>query len=60
VVAAEVQISGVDLFCGAGGLSEGLREAGVTIVAGVDVDSACAYPFEANIEAPFWNGTFAR
>ena len=28
----------VDLFCGAGGLSEGFRQAGCTIVAGVDHD----------------------
>lgn len=46
-------MSAVDLFCGAGGLSQGLQEAGVNVVAGVDVDPACAYPFEANIEAPF-------
>lgn len=46
-------IVGIDLFCGAGGLSYGLRQAGVSIVAGVDVDLACRYPFEANIEAPF-------
>jgi DNA (cytosine-5)-methyltransferase 1 len=33
----------VDLFCGAGGLSEGLRQAGARIVAGADIDpDACA------------------
>jgi DNA (cytosine-5)-methyltransferase 1 len=33
----------VDLFCGAGGLSEGFRQAGYTIVAGSDFDpDACA------------------
>lgn len=46
-------IVGVDLFCGAGGLSYGLQRAGVSIVAGVDLDPACRYPFEANIEASF-------
>jgi DNA (cytosine-5)-methyltransferase 1 len=47
------KIAAIDLFCGAGGLSQGLRRAGVTVVAGVDIDSACRYPFETNIEAPF-------
>jgi DNA (cytosine-5)-methyltransferase 1 len=41
-------IEAVDLFCGAGGLSSGLIEAGVRVVAGVDIDPACAYPFETN------------
>jgi DNA (cytosine-5)-methyltransferase 1 len=46
-------ISAIDLFCGAGGLSAGLREAGVSVVAGVDVDAACRHPFEENIKATF-------
>jgi DNA (cytosine-5)-methyltransferase 1 len=46
-------VSGIDLFCGAGGLSHGLQEAGVSVVAGVDVDPTCKYPFESNIEASF-------
>lgn len=43
----------VDLFCGAGGLSYGMKEAGMNIVAGIDVDPACRHPFETNVEAPF-------
>lgn len=43
----------IDLFCGAGGLSHGLQEAGVSVVAGIDVDPACRYPFESNIDAAF-------
>ena len=46
-------ISGVDLFCGVGGLSDGLQKAGILICAGIDIDPACAYPFETNIESPF-------
>jgi len=41
-------IACVDLFCGAGGLTHGLRKAGVNVVAGVDFDAACKYPYEAN------------
>ena len=46
-------ISVIDLFCGAGGLSYGLQTAGIVVTAGVDNDSACAYPFETNINASF-------
>lgn len=49
------KISAVDLFCGVGGLSYGLRRSGIHIAAGLDLDPACAYPFRANIRAPFHN-----
>lgn len=38
----------VDLFCGAGGLTHGLVLEGINVTAGVDVDPACRYPFEEN------------
>lgn len=44
------RIEGIDLFCGVGGLSFGLAAQGVRVVAGIDVDPACQYPFEANHE----------
>lgn len=44
----EQDIVCVDLFCGAGGLTHGLIEAGVRVVAGVDFDEACAHPYGAN------------
>ena len=43
----------VDLFCGAGGLSYGMQQAGVVVSAGIDLDPSCRYPFEANVKAPF-------
>ena len=46
-------ISCVDLFCGAGGLTKGLQNGGVRVVAGVDLDPACKYPYEANNKAKF-------
>ncbi|WP_189451053.1 DNA cytosine methyltransferase [Cognatilysobacter xinjiangensis] len=42
------RIAGVDLFCGAGGLTYGLVKAGVDVRAGVDLDPECAYPYTAN------------
>jgi DNA (cytosine-5)-methyltransferase 1 len=41
-------ITCVDLFCGAGGLTHGLIEAGIKVKAGVDFDEACRFPYEEN------------
>ncbi len=46
-------ISCVDLFCGLGGLTHGLIKGGVRVVAGVDVDPQCRFPYEENNEALF-------
>ena len=47
------KIKAVDLFCGVGGLTHGLVRGGVNVVAGVDIDAACRYPYEANNRAKF-------
>lgn len=41
-------ISGIDLFCGAGGLTHGLLLEGLQVIAGIDNDEDCRYPYEAN------------
>jgi len=38
----------VDLFCGAGGLTHGFMLEGLPVVAGIDLDPACRFPYEAN------------
>jgi DNA (cytosine-5)-methyltransferase 1 len=38
----------VDLFCGAGGLTCGFRQAGIAVTAGVDLDPTSRFPFETN------------
>lgn len=38
----------VDLFCGAGGLTHGLKKAGLNVVAGFDIEDKCAYAYEEN------------
>lgn len=43
----------VDLFCGVGGLSRGLADAGLTVIAGFDNDPDCRYAYERNIRANF-------
>lgn len=47
------KIHAVDLFCGVGGLSCGLKDAGINVVAGYDIDNSCRSAFESNIGAPF-------
>ena len=37
------KIKVVDLFCGIGGLSHGLIQAGFEVVAGVDNDDSCRF-----------------
>ena len=46
-------IRGLDLFCGAGGLTKGLESAGVDVRLGIDIDPACEYPYAANNKASF-------
>ena len=45
---ANRSISGVDLFCGVGGLTHGLVQGGINVTAGVDMDPTCKYPYEEN------------
>lgn len=47
------KIEAVDLFCGAGGLTYGLRRAGIDVKAGIDLDPACEFPFEENNKTRF-------
>ncbi len=49
------RVFAIDLFCGAGGLSNGLQDAGIPVLAGIDVDEQCRFPFETNIGSPFLN-----
>lgn len=46
-------VSAVDLFCGAGGLTHGLRQAGIDVRLGVDIEEACEYPYTFNNDAAF-------
>jgi len=50
---SEHNIVCVDLFCGAGGLSAGLKEVGIEIAAGFDFDGRCKFAYEENVKAEF-------
>ena len=43
-----MKIGAVDLFCGAGGLTHGLNAENIPVMAGIDIDENCRYPFETN------------
>jgi len=54
------KIQAIDLFCGVGGLTHGLIQGGIEVIAGVDVDENCRYPFEKNNNANFVNCDVAK
>jgi DNA (cytosine-5)-methyltransferase 1 len=43
-----ITATAIDLYCGAGGLTRGLLDAGVNVVAGYDIDEKCRFPYEYN------------
>lgn len=47
-MAAANALTAVDLFCGCGGISAGLREAGFRVLAGIDVEPRYLATFERN------------
>lgn len=48
-----LNISAIDLFCGIGGLSYGLKKAGIEIKVGIDQDKTCEYAYTKNNKADF-------
>ncbi|MBN1987946.1 MAG: DNA (cytosine-5-)-methyltransferase [Bacteroidales bacterium] len=48
-----MSISAIDLFCGVGGLSYGLKKSGINILAGVDLDDTCEFAYSENCKAEF-------
>lgn len=54
MVASDVRIQAVDLFCGVGGLTRGLSDAGIEVRLGVDIDPNCKFAYESNNSAEFF------
>src|SRR3989344_1564624 len=54
------KIAVVDLFCGVGGLTYGLRKEGLEVIAGVDLDSSCKFAYERNNQAKFINKSIEK
>ena len=53
-------LSAVDLFCGVGGLTQGMLREGIPVYAGVDIDPKCRYPYEKNNRSLFVEKDVAR
>jgi len=48
-----MKIEAVDLFCGIGGLTYGLKQANIDVLAGLDNDKTCQVAYEKNNDAEF-------
>jgi len=46
-------VEALDLFCGIGGLTHGVKNAGIKVVAGIDIDATCKYAYTENNKVPF-------
>ena len=53
-------ISVIDLFCGIGGLTNGLKQSGMDVKAGIDFDKSCKYAYETNNDAKFIGEDIAK
>lgn len=47
----------IDLFCGVGGLTKGLEQAGINVVAGLDFEPSCQYAYEKIITQSLFSVT---
>ncbi len=48
-----IKIEVIDLFCGIGGLTYGLQQADISVLAGLDNDKSCEYSFKQNNNCKF-------
>ena len=56
----KTNISAIDLFCGIGGLTNGLKQSGIDVKAGIDFDKSCRYAYETNNDAKFVGEDIAK
>lgn len=50
-----MNIKAIDVFCGIGGLTKGIENVGINVVAGIDSDQTCQYAYEKNTNSIFLN-----
>ena len=50
-----MMVNAVDLFCGIGGLTRGILNVGINVLAGIDLDADCEYVYTANNNSKFIN-----
>jgi len=44
------KLKAIDFFCSGGGMSSGMQQAGIDVIAGIDFDPECKETYEANIK----------
>lgn len=54
------KIAAIDLFCGVGGLTRGLMDAGISVTAGIDIDETCRFAYENNNNSRFINSDITK
>jgi len=59
-ITLQSRIGVIDLFCGIGGLSYGLKRKGLDIIAGFDIDETCKFAYTHNNEAEFFDTDITR
>lgn len=47
------KIESIDLFCGVGGLTRGILDSGICVLAGLDLDGTCEFAYSHNNHVPF-------
>ena len=50
MTAKNTKLKAIDFFCSGGGMSFGMQQAGIDVIAGIDFDSECQKTYEANIK----------
>lgn len=45
-----INLKALDFYCGGGGMSFGMQQAGISIIAGIDNESKCRETYESNIK----------
>lgn len=44
------ELKAIDFFCGGGGMSYGMKQAGINVLAGIDFEPNCQRTYEANVK----------
>ena len=44
------KLKAIDFFCSGGGMSFGMQQAGIDVIAGIDFDPECKETYESNIK----------
>lgn len=55
-----MNINAIDLFCGVGGLTHGLEQSGINVVAGIDNEQSCEFAYNTNNKAKFIHGDIKK